>query len=183
MRSRIDQILSQHNCMENAETAIAEYRPTATQLVEQAKKMKVAKFEDAMDAADFLLDVKQLGEKITARKEEITKPLNESLKSARAFFKPLEEQCATAETYVKDAVLGYHGRNWKRGKITDNTIHGLRGKVTVVERVQVRLTDEKAIPPEFCSPDTVKIEHALKAGIEVPGAELIVNYGISSSKN
>jgi hypothetical protein len=169
--------------MENAETAIAEYRSTTSDLVKKASATKVRTFEQAMDAADFLLDVKQLGEKITARKEEITKPLNESLKSARALFKPLEEQCATAESTIKDAVLDFHERHWKRGKDTDNTINGLRGKMTVVEHTQVRILDEKSIPPQFCSPDPAKIEHALKAGIDVPGAELIKIYGIAAGKN
>jgi hypothetical protein len=169
--------------MQNAETAIAEYRPSASEFVAKAKSVKVRTFEQAMDAADFLLDVKQLGESITARKEEITKPLNNSLKSARALFKPLEEQCAVAEATVKDAVLDFHERHWKKGKDTDNTINGLRGKVTIVERTQVRILDEKAIPPQFCSPDAAKIEHALKAGIDVAGAELIKTYGIAAGKN
>ena len=170
--------------MNNMEdTAIAEYRRPAQNLAETARKISVRTFEQAMDAADFLLDVKQFGERITERKEAITKPLNESLKSARALFKPLEEQCAEAEALAKDAVLLYHEKHWKRGKETDNTINGLRGKVTVVERMQVRITDEKAIPPQFCSPDPAKIEHALKAGIDVPGAELIKTYGIAAGKN
>jgi Siphovirus Gp157 len=165
------------------ESSIAEYRSPANSLVERAKSIKVRTFENAMDAADLLLDVKELGERITSRKEEITKPLNASLKSAPAFFKPLEEQCADAEMIVKDAVLSFHEKHWKRGKDTDNSINGPRGKVTLVERTQVQINDEKAIPPQFCSPDPAKIEHALKAGIEVPGAELITTYGISAGKN
>src|SRR5258708_5647246 len=102
--------------METTETAIAEYRESAGTLVERAKSFAVRKFEDVMDAADFLLDVKQLGEAVTARKEEITKPMNESLKSARKLFKPIEDQCAEAESIVKDAILGFHGKNWKKGK-------------------------------------------------------------------
>ena len=169
--------------METTETAIAEYRQTAGSLVERAKGFAVRKFEDVMDAAGFLLDVKQLGEAVTARKEEITKPMNESLKSARKLFKPIEDQCTEAEAAVKEAILAYHSKNWKRGKDTDNTINGLRGKVTVVEREQARITDPAAIPAEFCSPDPSKIEHALKAGISVPGAELIKTYGIAAGKN
>src|SRR5690349_7454180 len=102
--------------MENTETAIAEFKPTASELVKRAEAIKVKTFEDAMDAADFLVDVKQLGEAVTARKEAITKPLNEGLKSARKLFKPLEEQCAEAEALVKDAVLTFHEKHWKRGK-------------------------------------------------------------------
>lgn len=168
--------------METAETAIAEYKPSTGELLKRAEGMKVRTYENAMDAADFLLEVKQLGESITARKEQITKPLNDSLKSARALFKPLEEQCTSAEATVKAAILDFHGRYWKRGKQTDNTINGLRGKVTVVERTQVRITDESTIPAQFCSPDPAKIEHALKAGLVVPGAELIKSYGINAGK-
>src|SRR5437879_3564859 len=105
----------------NPQTAIAEIKPAASELVAKAQSVKVKTFEHAMDAADFLLDVKSLGEKITTRKEEITKPLNESLKSARSLFKPLEEQCAEAETTVKDAILSFHEKNWVKGKQTDNT--------------------------------------------------------------
>jgi hypothetical protein len=169
--------------MEDTQTAVAEYSAATTTLVGQAKSITVRTFEQAMDAADFLLDVKQLAERITARKEEITKPLNDGLKSARKLFKPLEEQCAEAETSVKDAILGFHQKHWKRGKETDNTINGLRGKVTVVERSQVNIIDASLIPPEFCSPDAAKVEHALKAGLQVPGAELIRAYGIAAGKN
>lgn len=165
------------------DTQIAEYRTTASSLVERAQTFAVRKFEDVMDAADFLLDVKQLGEAITARKEEITKPMNESLKSTRKLFKPMEEQCATAEATIKDAILGFHDKNWKKGKDTDNTINGLRGKVTLVEREVAQIADASLIPPEFCTPDPGKIEHALKAGITVPGASLIKTYGISAGKN
>ena len=165
------------------ETAIAEYKPAASDIVARAESMKVRKFEDVMDAADFLLDVKQLGESITTRKEEITRPLNEGLKSARKLFKPLEDQCTTAEATVKDAVLDFHEKNWKRGKDTDNTVNGLRGKVTIVERMKVNILDEKAIPPEFCSPDLAKVEHALKAGLSVAGAELVKTYSIAAGKN
>jgi hypothetical protein len=169
--------------MENNEVAVADIRNDAGTLAERAKKVSVKTFEQAMDAADFLLDIKQLGETITERKEEITKPLNASLKSARALFKPFEDQCMEAEASVKGAVLDFYERLWKRGKDTDNTINGLRGKVTLVERTQVHITDEKLIPAQFCSPDASKIEHALKAGIEVPGAELIKTYGIAAGKN
>jgi hypothetical protein len=169
--------------MENTETAVAEYKSSASSIAEMANNITVRTFEQAMDAADLLLDVKQLGERITARKEEITKPLNDGLKSARKLFKPLEEQCAVAEAAVKEAVLTFHERHWKRGKDTDNTINGLRGKVTLVAREQVNITDPSLIPPQFCSPDPSKIEHALKAGIDVPGAELIKTYGIAAGKN
>jgi hypothetical protein len=165
------------------EYMIDEYKAPAEGLVKTAQTMKVKTFEQAMDAADFLLDVKTLGESITDRKEKITRPMNDALKSARKLFKPLEEHCAEAEKIAKDAILTFHEKHWKRGKDTDNTINGIRGKVTLVERTQVQINDPKAIPLQFCSPDLAKIDHALKAGIEVPGAELIATYGIASGKN
>jgi hypothetical protein len=165
------------------EYMIDEYKAPAESLVQTAKAMKVKTFEQAMDAADFLLDVRTLGESITTRKEKITRPMNDALKSARKFFKPLEDHCAEAEKLAKDAVLEFHFKHWKKGKDTDNSINGLRGKVTVVERQTVTINDASAIPREFCTPDPEKVMHALKAGIVVPGAELITTYNIAAGKN
>lgn len=165
------------------EAQIVEFKQEMQTALAAAESLKVSKFEDVMDAADFLLDVKTVGERITSRKEEITKPMNDSLKSARALFKPLEEMYGNAESVVKDKILAWHQKNWGKDKDTDNTIHGIRGKVTVAERFVVEITDEASVPREFCAPDTKKVEHALKAGIAVKGARLVPSYTIMAGKN
>ncbi len=143
----------------------------------------VKTFEGVMDAADLLLDIKTVGEKITERKEEMTKPLNESLKSIRSFFKPFEKQYEEAEAIVKGKVLEYHAAHWQEGNVPDNTVNGLRGKVTVVERFKVEIEDADAIPRNLCNPDEDRIKKALEAGLKVKGAKLIPVYGITAGKN
>ena len=84
---------------------------------------------------------------------------------------------------MKDKVVEWHQKEWSAGHQTDNTVNGLKGKVTVVERQAVDISDPSQIPPEFCSPDPKKIEHALKAGLVVPGASLKTYYDIAAGKN
>ena len=51
--------------------------------------------------------IKEVSKTITERKEEITKPLNEALKSARALFKPAEEALDKAEAELKTKMLAW----------------------------------------------------------------------------
>lgn len=51
--------------------------------------------------------IKQVAKIITERKEQITKPLNESLKSVRALFKPLEDTLDKAEGELKTKMLAF----------------------------------------------------------------------------
>ena len=59
-------------------------------------------FEQAVEVGGKLKKVLKM---VTDRKEEITKPMNEALKSARALFKPLEESLDTAESELKAKML------------------------------------------------------------------------------
>lgn len=151
-------------------------------VVKNAEELNVKTFEQVMDAADLLFEVKGIGEKITERKEEITKPMNEALKSTRAFFKPFETQYADAEKIVKDKVLEWHASHWAENNVQDNTVHGMKGKVTVVERFTVEVEDENAIPRNLCNPDMDRVKKALEAGLKVKGAKLVPVYSIMASK-
>lgn len=169
------------NSMETALTK-AEEKEVAL-VVKNAQELQVKTYEQVMDAADVLYQVKQIGEKITERKEEITKPLSEALKSARAFFKPFENQYTEAEAIVKDKVLEWHASHWSEQNVPDNTIHGLKGKVTVTERFKVEIEDADAIPRNLCNPDVERVQKALEAGLKVKGAKLVPVYGVTAGKN
>lgn len=151
-------------------------------VVEAAQNLQVKTYEQVMDAADVLFDIKRIGETITERKEEITKPLNEALKSSRKFFKPFEDQYTTAEAIVKDKVLEYHQNHWSENTVPDNTVNGMKGKVTVVERFTLEIDDADAIPRNLCNPDTERVKKALEAGLKVKGARLVPIYSIMAGK-
>jgi hypothetical protein len=152
-------------------------------IVEAARQTNVKTLEQVMDAADLLLDIKMIGDKITERKESITKPINEALKSTRSFFKPFEQQYTEAEGIVKDKILDWHAAHWEEHTVQDNTIHGLQGKVTVVERFKVEIDDESAIPRELCDVSAERVQKALEAGLKVKGARLVPAYTIAAAKN
>jgi len=58
--------------------------------------------------------LKKVFKMVTERKEEITKPMNEALKSARALFKPMEETLEQAEKELKDKMLVYMAEERKK---------------------------------------------------------------------
>lgn len=148
------------------------------------KSFEVVDISHVMEAADRLQEIKQFGEKLTERKEQITKPIKEALKSATDLFKPFEKKTEEIEKELKTQVLAWHQRQWKSGEISPNTIEGSRGKVTVVAKRSVNIVDKKKLPKEYwvLTPNIEMIEAALKAGNEVKGAELVENYTIASGK-
>lgn len=63
--------------------------------------------EDYTKAIDIGTRIKELRKEIEGRREEITKPLNEALKSVRSLFKPLEDGLEMAENALKSRMLAF----------------------------------------------------------------------------
>ena len=78
-----------------------------TTISNQAGDLLIDSKESLAQATDILSKIKTASKDVKNRKEEITKPLNEALKSARSLFKPLEDDLATAERCIKDKMLDY----------------------------------------------------------------------------
>ncbi len=78
-----------------------------TTVSNQAGDLMIDSPESMSQATDILSKIKTSAKEIEKRKKEITDPLNASLKSARALFKPLEDDLATAERTIKGKMLDY----------------------------------------------------------------------------
>ncbi|MBI5732643.1 hypothetical protein HY967_01645, partial [Candidatus Jorgensenbacteria bacterium] len=63
--------------------------------------------EDYGKAVDIVSKLKELGSEVKSKKESVTKPLNEALRSARSLFAPIEEHLEKAESIVKVKILAY----------------------------------------------------------------------------
>jgi hypothetical protein len=161
---------------------LQKYQKETSAAVEAAQALEVTTYENVMDAADFLINVKSIGEQINERKEEITKPLNDALKSTRTLFKEAEQAYVSAEEIAKDKVLAYHYAAWGKGERTDNTIAGSHGKITLVERDVVEIIDEKSIPRDLCTPDPELVKHYLLSGKKLKGARIVKSYTIAAGK-
>lgn len=66
--------------------------------IESIEGVKIANNDDYIKYGEVYNSVKAQEKLIKTSKEAITKPLNESLKAARALFKPLEDKLAVAKT-------------------------------------------------------------------------------------
>lgn len=66
--------------------------------IESIEGVKIENNDDYIKYGEVYNSVKAQEKLIKTSKEAITKPLNESLKAARALFKPLEDKLAVAKT-------------------------------------------------------------------------------------
>jgi hypothetical protein len=78
-----------------------------TTISNQAGDLFIDSQESLAQATDILSKIKTAAKDVKTRKEEITKPLNDALKSARSLFKPIEDDLAAAERTIKDKMLDY----------------------------------------------------------------------------
>ena len=86
---------------------LAVLKGQVSKLETQANAVTITTSEENEVATNLKAKLKEIGNTIKARKEEITKPLNVALKSARELFAPLEAQFESAENIVGRKLLVY----------------------------------------------------------------------------
>jgi hypothetical protein len=91
--------------MEQQEIVV--YKGQITKLENQAIEVTIASPEDNAKATELKGALKEKAKTLKARKEEITKPLNAALTSARALFAPLEDQIEAADTIIGRKLRAY----------------------------------------------------------------------------
>lgn len=78
-----------------------------TNQVSEIEAKSIRSLADLDEATGILKRVKALQKEATDRKEAITKPMNEALKSVRALFAPIEDALKNAETRLKSKMLTF----------------------------------------------------------------------------
>ena len=162
-----------------------------TKSVNRANDVIIDSPESLAAATDILKAIKDAGKVVKARKEEITKPLNDALKSARDLFRPIEADLATGERIIKDKMLDYTNEveakraaeaakleaRVERGTMrtdtamrkmddletVDSTVKGAKGSVNFREVRKVKIVDPKAIPLKYLMNE--KVLDALRAAV------------------
>lgn len=185
--------------MEEKELAVI--KKEVTSVVKMAQAFQVETPEQEIESADILAKIKATSKMLTARKEEITRPLMTSLSKVRDLFKPRETELADAEKIIKSKVLAYKieqdakaekerarlaarvdkgtmkaetaGQKLADLPDTKKTVQSSSGSKLITQTVQkVRILDEFSIPREYLVPDLTKITNAiLKEGAVIPGVE------------
>lgn len=142
--------------------------------------------------------IKEQLELITARKEQITKPLNEAIKSTRALFAPLEAIAEGAVKIIKMKMITFTNEQERKrlekeakidakveaGKISEGvasakkfmlqpekTVVTEAGSATTKKVKKYYVVDKALIPLQFMEADMIKIKASFRAGTPVSGVE------------
>lgn len=192
--------------IENKEVSLVKQQ--ATKALNAANELEIASQEDMVKATDILSKIKTVGKMIKERKEQITKPLNEALTSARDLFRPMEDDTSAAEKVIKGKMLTWQAAEDAKARKEEERIAArvekgtmradtaaeklqniapaptaVQGKVGAVKTMTIkkyRVTDETKLTREFLMPNMPAITEALKAGTVVPGAEMYEEKVISA---
>jgi len=171
--------------------------------------LQIKTAENLTVAVDILGKIKTVGRMIKAKKESITKPLNEALRNARAIFAPLEEQWANAENVVKMKMVAYQDIQTFKAKkkveliekkVEVGKINPEMAKEELKEIVppttvkagdsgvqfrtikEITVEDETKLPREYLIPDMVKIRKVANAGVDIPGVKVISKQTVAGTR-
>lgn len=188
--------------MQIEQKELSVYKGQISKLENQANELTITNQEENVFATELKAKLKEIGKTIKTRKEEITKPLNEALRSARELFSPLESQFDNAETIVGNKLLAYKkkvdaeirakeekiARDAEAGKIKietaekkmekleekklDTHIDTAHGRVQFRKVKRMRIIKRDLIPDQYWVIDEVLLRKDVLAGVVVPGAEM-----------
>lgn len=199
------------NTKQNEDKELQIVKQNTAKAMSAAEALVVAKDEDLATATELLTKINLAGDMIKKRKEEITKPLNEALKSARDLFRPLEDAQQTAKGIVAQKMVDYkrvvdEARRKEQERLAARVEKGTMkmetaqrkmdeipeeqksvktevGTVSFKEVPVPVIVDVTKIPREYLVPDMVAINKAVKAGIEIPGIKVEIRTDISNRRN
>lgn len=181
-------------------TELAPLKAQVTRLENEANEVIITTPEENASATNLKAKLNETKKQIKERKEEITKPLNAALSSARALFAPLEEQYEKAEKTLAGKLIAYKQKveaetraaeaklaaRVEKGTMkletaerkieelptVQKTVQTDHGRVQFRKIKKVRITNQNLIPDQYWVIDEVKLRKDILAGIAVPGAEL-----------
>ena len=171
-----------------------------SKLENQVNEITIATPEENTAAIEIKARLKDIGKTIKERKESITKPLNEALKSARDLFAPIEEQFEKADKIVGNKLLAYKQKIEKEAREAEAKlaarvekgtlkIETAERKMEAIERVEkttktdygqvqfrkikkVRIIKAEEVPDEYWILDQVSIRRDALAGKSIQGVEV-----------
>ena len=182
------------------EQALSVVKTQSTKALQAAEQIVIDSDESYTAALELGKKIKTVDKMITSRKEEITKPMNEAIKSARELFKPIEQTLEKAESVVKTKMLAYMreknriadeakakiATKVETGKMSvetavkkmdkidapEQTVKTETARSTIKKIPKFRIVKVELIPVEYMTPDLVKIKMAVVTQrITVPGVE------------
>lgn len=171
-------------------------------IIRTAKSITIGTPKDMEIATEVLSTLNKFVDKVTTEKEKVTKPLLLALKNERARWSPVEKAYEAAIEAIRSKMSEYQtnlvtNQRKEEQKIADRVGTG-KGKIkleTAIKKMEevekaipqvisttgivsfreiktLNITNEQAIPREYLVVDEKKVLETLKAGVDVPGAEI-----------
>lgn len=189
------------------EKEVAMVKRQASGSMEVAQSLKIKSKEDLRKAITLLSRIKQAIRVLKEKREEFTKPAKDIISSARALFKPLEDQCEEAERIVKAKMIDFNDKeeakvkekqekvekkvesgemSFEKGsekleKITPKkTIESEGGKIQYKKIREIVIADESHVPKKYWMLDMPKIRKDALAGQEIAGVKVIEKKIVAS---
>lgn len=168
--------------------------------ISKAKTLSISTPKDMEKSAEILSQLNQKLDALTADKELLTKPINESLKQIRAKYKPLETLLDNAIQAIRSEQSRYQTEQIKLSRIEETKIaakvsSGYLKPETAIKKMDaiatpeakittdsgslkfredkiLKITNPLLIPREYLVINEKALLDALKAGQVIPGAEV-----------
>jgi type I site-specific restriction endonuclease len=164
-------------------------------VISKASKIVITGKDDLAKASDILTQINRYADKVKESKESVTKPINESLKAARALFAPLEDRLDEAKLSLRKAMISYQTETQRiadeeakkiearigegKGKLKfDTAIAKIAeidapdkqvGSTTFIATECFEVTNLASLPVDYILPNEVAIRNAMKLGKKLPG--------------
>jgi seryl-tRNA synthetase len=184
----------------NEEKELSVIKTQADKSLSECISLIIKTTEDYAMADELRGKIKQVSKLIKEKKEEITKPINDSLKHIRDLFKPIETKNEQAIEFLDSKMISFRREEDARIKAEEIKIANkvetgyiknetavaktmalgdvktnlkVAGVKTTIRRLpRCRIKSELLIPREYLVVDEKLVLDALKAGKLVAGAEL-----------
>lgn len=171
----------------------------STKALTYATSLEVTNKESYDSALEEGKRIKLVLESVTSRKEEITKPMNEALKSTRSLFKPIEDGLDAALDQIRSKMTRWYSTEQNRireeerklaarvekgtmkpetavkksAEIVQPEAHSKTEKAAATMRsvTKYRVVDKAKIPLEWMEPNMVAIKAEFRSGRTVAGVE------------
>jgi hypothetical protein len=174
---------------------VAEKLPIANDAFKAAEAFEIKNDQDSDFAAVMIREIKEQYEAIEAERKKISGPLHQAWTATNNFFRPVTTALLGAEGALKKKVAVYErakreanmralqvaaGDKKAFEKLELVSAHAPQG-ISIREVWKPEVTDESAVPREYCSPDLKKIG-AATPGTVIPGVRWFQEDSVASRK-
>lgn len=113
---------------------------------ELASGLVIKTQENYEKASEFLMTLKKIGKTITTKKEDITKPINASLKNIRELFRPLENEVEETKQIIESKIRKYRLDEMKKAEAKEVKIAEKLESGKITERQAEKKMEAIEIP-------------------------------------